>query len=144
LRKTDARFWNYPQQVAANLRWHSRQLRFDSRDSTRVTPRETDDLLANPGMGWQTFHRFADEDKALESLPSSTAYFRFYWRELESQEGSIDFAKLDALLARARAAGQKLAFRIMCTGSGQYMDVPSWLKDRGCRGYEFEYGGRNH
>jgi hypothetical protein len=28
-----------------------------------VTPRETDALLANPGMGWQTFHRFADEDR---------------------------------------------------------------------------------
>jgi hypothetical protein len=42
----------------------------------KVTPEETDELLGNPGMGWQTFHRFADEDKNLEGLPSTSAYFR--------------------------------------------------------------------
>ncbi len=92
-------------------------------------------------MGWQTFHTFADEDKNLAGLPSSSAYFRFYWREIEPTEGQIDFAKFDNLLAHARKAGQKLAFRVMCTGSEQYMDVPQWLKDLGCRGVEFQYRG---
>jgi hypothetical protein len=78
------------------------------------------------------------------SFPSSSAYFRFYWREVEPQDGRIDFAKFDELLAHARRAGQKLAFRIMCTGSGQYMDVPAWLRDKGCKGVEFNYGGRKH
>ena len=32
----------------------------------------------------------------------------------------------------------------MCTGSGEYMDVPGWLKAKGCRGIEFKYGGRGH
>jgi hypothetical protein len=27
----------------------------------RVEPRATDGLFSNPDMGWQTFHRFADE-----------------------------------------------------------------------------------
>jgi len=107
-----------------------------------LAPREIDTLLANPGMGWQTFHLFADEDPALQGLPSSSAYFRFYWRELEPKDGAIDFAKLDALLARAHRAGQRLCFRVMCTGSGQALDVPAWLKDLGCRGYQFEYEGR--
>ena len=102
-----------------------------------VEPRETDELLANPGMGWQTFHKFADEDKNLAGLPSGSAYFRFYWREIEPQNGHIDFAKFDALLAHARSAGQKLAFRVMCTGSGEYMDAPGWLKEQGCPGVEF-------
>lgn len=110
----------------------------------RVTPQRTDELLANPGMGWQTFHRFADEDANLQGLPSASAYFRFYWREIEPQDGQIDFARFDALLAHARRAGQKLAFRIMCTGSGDYMDVPAWLKEQGCPGVEFKYGGRTH
>ncbi|HRY47595.1 MAG TPA: DUF4832 domain-containing protein [Candidatus Paceibacterota bacterium] len=110
----------------------------------RVEPRESDALFANPGMGWQTFGRFADQDKNLEGLPSASAYFRFYWREVESQAGQIDFPKFDDLLAHARRAGQKLAFRIMCTGSGEYMDVPVWLKDQGCLGVEFTYGGRKH
>jgi hypothetical protein len=110
----------------------------------RVEPRESDELLANPGMGWQTFGRFADQDKNLDGLPSASAYFRFYWREVEPKAGQIDFAKFDDLLAHARRAGQKFAFRIMCTGSGEYMDVPAWLKDQGCRGVEFSYGGGKH
>ncbi len=112
--------------------------------AVRVEPQETDALLANPGMGWQTFHRFADEDPALEGLPSTSAYFRFYWREIEPHDGEIDFAQFDALLAHARRAGQKLAFRIMCTGSGAYLDVPAWLKEEGCHGIEFNYGGGKH
>ena len=113
-------------------------------DVVRVEPRRTDELLTNPGMGWQTFHRFADEDKSLEGLPSASAYFRFYWREIEPVEERIDFAKFDELLAHAHRAGQKLAFRIMTTGSSEYMDVPSWLKQQGCGGVEFDYGGRKH
>ncbi|MCC6445429.1 MAG: DUF4832 domain-containing protein [Armatimonadetes bacterium] len=106
----------------------------------RVRPREIQDLLANPGMGWQTFHCFADEDRTLEGLPSGSAYFRFYWKELEPAEGQIDFAKIDALLARARKAGQKLAFRIMCAGTDEdSLYVPQWLKDKGCPGFQYRY-----
>lgn len=109
-----------------------------------VQPKPIDDLLANPGMGWQTFHRFAGEDKNLQGLPSASAYFRFYWREIEPKENQVDFAMFDDLLSRARHNSQKLAFRVMCTGSGQYMDVPAWLKENGCRGVEFRYGNRPH
>lgn len=105
-----------------------------------VTPKETDELLANPGMGWQTFHRFADEDKNLEGLPSTSAYFRFYWNEIEPVEEQIAFAKFDGILAHARKAGQKLAFRIMCAGTrSDSMYVPQWLKDKRCPGFEYEY-----
>ena len=111
-----------------------------------VTPEETDELLANPGMGWQTFGRFADEDKNLEGLPSSSAYFRFYWSQIEPEEGKIDFAMFDELLAHAKRAGQKLAFRIMCAGTSRdYMYVPQWLKDKGCKGFEYQrLGGPKH
>ncbi|MCC6443621.1 MAG: DUF4832 domain-containing protein [Armatimonadetes bacterium] len=107
-----------------------------------VEPKETNELFANPGMGWQTFHRFADEDRALEGLPSSSAYFRFYWKELEPAEGQIDFEKLDSLLARARRAGQKLAFRVMCAGTDKDpLYVPRWLKEQGCKGFDYRYQG---
>jgi hypothetical protein len=95
-------------------------------------------------MGWQTFHQFADQDKNLAGLPSASAYFRFYWREVQPKPDQIDFAKLDDLLAHARRAGQKLALRIMCVGSSEYLDVPAWLKEQGCRGFEFDYGGGKH
>lgn len=108
-----------------------------------IEPREIDDLLANPGMGWQTFHRFADQDPNLAGLPSTSAYFRFYWSEIEPEEGKIDFPKLDGLLARARKAGQQLAFRVMCAGtSDEEMYVPGWLKEKGCPGFEYRYQGR--
>jgi hypothetical protein len=110
----------------------------------KVEPTESAELLANPGMGWQTFHQFADDDPNLQGLPSASAFFRFYWREVEPQDGQIDFARFDELLARARRAGQKLAFRIMCTGSSDYLDVPAWLREQGCQGVEFNYGGRKH
>jgi hypothetical protein len=107
-----------------------------------VKPTETQELLANPGMGWQTFHRFADEDQNLAGIPSGAAYFRFYWKDLEPVEGQIDFAKLDALLAHAHRAGQKLGFRVMTAGTSEYFASPQWLKDKGCRGVEYSYEGR--
>ena len=111
-------------------------------ETVTVRPTETDELLANPGMGWQTFHRFADEDPALDGLPSSSAYFRFYWSEIEPEEGKIDFEMLDGMLEQAHESGQRLAFRIMCVGTnGDYMHVPAWLKEKGCPGFEFQYGG---
>jgi len=106
-----------------------------------VRPKPTDELLANPGMGWQTFHQFADSDRALAGLPSASAYFRFYWREVEPREGEVDFGRLDGLVDRAMKCGQRLAFRIMCTGSGEYCDTPDWLRQKGCRGIEYRYEG---
>jgi len=44
--------------------------------TVRVEPRESDELFANPGMGWQTFHRFADNDPNLQGVPRASAYFR--------------------------------------------------------------------
>ena len=108
---------------------------------TRIEFQESTDAFANPYMGWQTFHHFADDDATLRDLPSGSAYFRFYWRELEPVETRIDLALLDGLLARAHKAGQKLSIGIMLAGSEQYMDTPAWLKDQGCKGYEFRYEG---
>jgi len=111
----------------------------------RVQPRESEELLANPGMGWQTFHHFADDDKNLAGLPSGAAYFRFWWRDLEPTEGKIEFGKVDELLAHAHRAGQKLGFRIMIAASDQYMGAPDWLKQKGCKGFEYHYeGGGTH
>jgi len=107
-----------------------------------ATPAETDALFANPGMGWQTFHTFSDEDPNLAGLPSGAAYFRFYWHDLEPREGEIDFGRIDDLLAHARRAGQKLGFRVMCAATSQYYGSPEWLKEKGCKGYEYHYQGK--
>ncbi|MCJ7749698.1 MAG: DUF4832 domain-containing protein [Armatimonadetes bacterium] len=105
-----------------------------------VRPQQTDEILANPGMGWQTFNCFADDDPNLEGLPTGAAYFRYYWSQIEPREGEIDFPKLDEVLAHARKAGQKLGLRIMCAAGGSnsvYYASPEWLREKGCRGFEY-------
>jgi len=111
-------------------------------EAVRVEPQEIKDLLANPGMGWQTFMKFADEDSALAGLPSSTAYFRWYWKQLEPKDGEINWALFDELLARARKAGQQVAFRIMTAGTSRDYDYsPPWLREMGLPGFEYQYAG---
>jgi len=114
-------------------------------DRVHVEPKEITDLLANPDMGWETFHRTADRDPALAGLPSSVAYYRFYWKDLEPEQGKPDFEKFDELLAQCRAAGQKLAFRIMVAGTGRTehnTHSPLWLKELGVPGYQYQSRGR--
>ena len=64
-----------------------------------IVPEETDELLANPGMGWQTFHRTKDQDKNLpEWVPSTIHYARWSWGDLEPEPGEINYAFLDQIL----------------------------------------------
>jgi hypothetical protein len=109
----------------------------------RVEPKEIDELLANPGMGWQTFGMFVKNDKNLQ-VPSGSAYFRFYWREIEPEDGKINFRQLDRYLEAAHEQGQLFAMRVMCMGSGELTDVPMWLKEKGCGGYDIIRGGKPH
>jgi len=51
-----------------------------------VTPEQTDAILANPGMGWETFHRTRTQDKNLPDwIPSTIHYARWGWRVLEPE-----------------------------------------------------------
>jgi len=48
--------------------------------SVRIVPEETDVVLANPGMGWETFGRPADKDKNLPDWITSTIHYtRWGW-----------------------------------------------------------------
>jgi len=100
-----------------------------------VTPRETDELLPNPGIGWETFHRTRTQDKNLPPwLPSTIHYARWGWGTLEPQPGKIDYAFLDKVLRESRQAGQQLAFRVMCCSTNPRDPYyPKWLKDLGGR-----------
>ena len=66
-----------------------------------VKPEETDEILANPGMGWETFQSRAKDDKNLPDwIPSTIYYIRWGWIELEPQPG-----KLNTEVARRHAEG---------------------------------------
>jgi hypothetical protein len=108
---------------------------------TVVKPEESNELLANPHMGWETFGQCAAWDKALQGLPTSTEYIRWYWADVEPQKGQIDWKKLDGEVARARQSGQRLAFRIMVYGTGREERFsPEWLRKDGYAGFEYNYG----
>ena len=101
----------------------------------RVVPEETDEILANPGMGWETFHRTANNDKNLPSWILSTVHYaRWGWRELEPEKSKIAYDMLDGVLKETREAGQKLAFRVMsCSPDKGHPYHPDWLREIGGR-----------
>jgi len=107
-----------------------------------VVPEEIDEILANPGMGWETFHRTSKADKNLPSwIPSTVQYARWGWRELEPQPGKIAYDYLDGVLKETRDAGQMLAFRVMCCSSSPRQPYhPQWLPDIGGKVVTTRYG----
>lgn len=109
-----------------------------------IVPQETDELLANPGLGWETFGRTRDRDRNLPDwIPSTVHYERWGWRVVEPRPGEIDYAFLDKVLADSHAAGQRLAFRVMCcsTSRGQPYH-PDWLEKVGGKVLTVDYEGQ--
>lgn len=119
-----------------------------------VRPKEIDDVLVNPGIGFMTFQRFnGDELNAglgwTEGLPieyqpfrgslrnknhpdTSMAYFRVYWRYIEPEEGRYAWDLFDNALKTARDRGQTLMIRIAPYGkAGQSREEPpDWYRGR--------------
>ena len=58
----------------------------DPVEQVTIKPEQSDEILSNPGMGWQTFHRTAEQDKNLPSwIPSTVHYARWGWGTLEPE-----------------------------------------------------------
>jgi len=115
-----------------------------------VRPKESQEVLVNPGMGFTTFQRFNGDSlndglKWTEGFPieyqpftgsltnqnhplTSIAYFRVYWRFVEPKPGEYQWALFDRALATARARGQTLMLRIAPYGTGTDNDVPDWYR----------------
>jgi hypothetical protein len=108
-----------------------------------VRPSTSDELLANPGIGWETFNRPAAGDHNLpEGIPSTIQYIRWGWSELQPRADSIDERVIDAAIASSVASGQQLAFRVKCCSPRRdHGDVPEWLERGGGRIRMADYGG---
>ncbi len=116
-----------------------------------VRPRPIDTVLVNPGMGIQTFQRYSGQtlfagtrwsevgpEKAVANAstpvdfpPSSVAYLRWFWSQIEPERGKIRWDIIDTALAEARAHHQTLALRIMPYDQGNPM--PEWYRNSGAR-----------
>lgn len=93
-----------------------------------VKPEETDEILSNPGMGWETFHQTSKQDRNLPKwIPSTIQYARWGWGELEPQPGKLNTEFLDKVLKETHDSGQKLAFRVMCCSTDKgHPYHPKW------------------
>ncbi len=121
-----------------------------AQETVIVRPKEIDDILLNPGIGFMTFQRFnGDElnvakgwtegkpivyqefDGNLENkdYPMTTiAYFRIYWKFIEPQMHKYRWDLIDKALKTARRRGQTLMLRIAPYGTGTQNDVPDWYR----------------
>ena len=94
---------------------------------TVIKPREINDVLINPGMGFMTFQRFnGDElnegarwtegfpidyqtfngDLTNKNHPATTiAYWRIYWKFLEPEMGKYRWDMLDKVLENCKIKG---------------------------------------
>lgn len=128
---------------------------------TVIKPREINDVLMNPGMGFMTFQRF-NGDKLNEGSgwtegfpikyqdfngdltnpdhPATTiAYWRIYWKYLEPEMGKYRWDMLDKALQVAASRGQTLLLRIAPYGTGDERDVPQWYRNMVGPGKKWKY-----
>ena len=120
-------------------------LRAEGQQSLTVIPEQTDEILANPGMGWETFHHTSKQDKSLPSwIPSTVHYARWGWGELEPQQGHLNTDFLDKVLKETRDSGQQLAFRVMCCSTYKgHPYHPKWIREIGGRELQADYEGNS-
>jgi hypothetical protein len=130
----------------------SGQSESSSSDRVILKPKPIHDVLRNPGMGIQTFQRFAgqalnperrwsergpeaplsDEAPGSVDFPvSSVAYVRWFWSQLEPKQGEYRWDIIESALAEARKHGQKLAIRVM--PYDQKDPLPEWYIKSGAR-----------
>ena len=117
-----------------------------------VTPRVTDDILCNPGMGM--FHFFysgrlwaygAEQEPGdvLDWMPgTSVAYLRLPWSYIEPHEGIFRWDLLDGRMQPWIRAGKKVALRILIM-SISVDSTPQWVRDAGARGHDYLYTAKS-
>jgi len=115
-----------------------------------VRPKESDEVLVNPGIGFMTFQRFNGDElneglRWTEGYPivyqefrgtlenknhpmTSIAYFRVYWKFVEPEQGRYNWEMLDKALLTAHQREQALMLRVAPYGTGPDNDVPDWYR----------------
>ena len=121
-----------------------------AQETVTIRPKEIDDVLVNPGIGFMTFQRFNGDAlnegvKWTEGYPiayqefkgslenkdhpaTSIAYFRIYWKFVEPERGKYNWEMLDKVVRAAHARKQTLMLRIAPYGTTADNDVPDWYR----------------
>jgi hypothetical protein len=126
-----------------------------------IRPKEIDDILTNPGIGFTTFQRFNGDDLNpgagwTEGMPiayqefdgnlknknypeTSIAYLRIYWKFVEPEKQKYNWELIDQALSTAASRGQTLLLRIAPYGTGDERDVPRWYRQMVGDKKDFKY-----
>ncbi|HSB17350.1 MAG TPA: hypothetical protein VLE22_23070 [Bryobacteraceae bacterium] len=81
-----------------------------------MRPKEIDDVLINPGIGFMTFHKAngGPINPTNQGQPeTSMDYLRTYWNFFEPRRGEYRWDVIESALRVAHAKRQTLMFRIM-------------------------------
>lgn len=126
------------------------------RPTAIIRPKLINDVLVNPGMGFQTFQRFNGQElnpgltgpnwseagptaklpdaPAKPDFPdSSVAYLRWHWITLEPEKGKVRWEIIDLALEEARRHGQALAIRLMPYDRDEKYPLPAWYRASGAK-----------
>ncbi len=116
-----------------------------------IKPKEIDDVLINPGIGFNTFQMYNGDNLApnqdvlreanVEQFKqtgknlkndyypqTSTTYFRILWSVIEPERGVYRFDYIDKLLELAHEHGQTMLLRIAPYKGRPIDDVPGWYR----------------
>lgn len=96
------------------------------------TPGTSSEILLNPGKGWVVYG-LPDNQSAATMALATTGYMRFYWTDIEPDEGNYNWQAIDDYMNAWKAVGKKFAFGIMNmdTYSDSRYVTPRWVFDAG-------------
>ncbi|VGP67069.1 hypothetical protein SB5531_00514 [Klebsiella variicola] len=107
-------------------------------ETTVITPPPFDGLLTNPGIGVASFHDgYGEKPTRAEYPDTGFEYDRFYWSELEPQEGVYNFAPIDNAfsVAASHQPAMNVGLRVMALDEPQTgSKIPDWLIAKGIKG----------
>ncbi|MBE3557971.1 MAG: DUF4832 domain-containing protein [Ktedonobacteraceae bacterium] len=92
--------------------------------------------VGNPMRGPQYY----GEETPPPGWPLSDTYERFCWSAVEKGQGQYDFSRIDAAIARAKAAGYTFSWRIMPVNTDNTACLPQYLKNMMPNGFTADSG----
>lgn len=124
------------------------------------TPRVSDALLVNPGIGFIAApelmavspdairdsrgvpvspYKFTADSKSWNHPDSGVRFCGTRWREIEKAEGEFDWSVLDKMLDDAAALGCTSVVRVAPYALSPQEDIPGWLRKRYPREPDFPF-----
>jgi hypothetical protein len=118
-----------------------------------VRIKRSDEVLLNPGMGFETYQRFNGDETVRQSYwdddgpthfkkpaeittlknkdypDTKIAYFRRYWERIEPEQGQYRWDMIDYVLEESKKRGQQAHIRLMPHDSAGLL--PKWYKEKG-------------